>query len=170
MNVYCCWKHTLCAAGQSCTSQVNLDSINTSELQCQRRQDCTGLDCFNQNSFLRQFANLFEIRTLPCATPSPALWLLVLGEEDLANNNRRNVVLNVTWNSTTTETLDVMSDGLSFGIYQFSVNFSRSEAGSSVEFAVSLNTDYLWFKPFLSSSVRQHGKPHLHVQPLACMC
>ena len=140
MHAYRCLQLTIFesfAAGQSspCIGQVSLDNINRNELVCRRRQDCSGLDCFSQNSFLRNFVELFEIRPLPCATPSPALWLQVSGEEDPTNNNRRSVILNETWNSTTNVTLPVESGDLTFGIYQFAINFS--EADSSVGFAVS---------------------------------
>lgn len=149
----CILKHSLCnwsvihvifsiSAGQNvdaCTSLNNLiaNSINSNELDCHIRSDCSGIKCFSQNSFLENFADLFDFRLLPCATPSPALWLQVSSKEDPANNNLRTVVWNETLtNSSNTAALEIRGGGnILFGTYQFSANFS--EASSSVGFAVS---------------------------------
>lgn len=122
----------------ACTSLDSLiaSRVNSDELNCQRRTDCSGIYCFSQNSFLRNFVDLFEFRLLPCAMPSPALWLQALSREDPANNNQRTLVRNITLtNISSTADVEVRSGGgdILFGTYRF--NFS--ESNSSIGFAVS---------------------------------
>ena len=129
----------------SCMSLDNLiNNINRNELLCQRKQDCSGVQCFSQNSFLRNFVSVFDIRFLLCTNlqpSSPILWLQLLGEEDPTNNNQRSVLLNR--NVTQSGSLDfpVTSGDLTFGVYRFIANFSVSESGedSTVAIAVSWN-------------------------------
>ena len=122
----------------SCVGPISLNNINSEELDCQRRSDCSGINCFSRNSFLENFIDLFEIRVLPCAMPSPAVWLQALTREDMANNNERTLVRNETLtNTSSTRDLEIRSGGgdILFGTYQFSANFS--EPNSSIGFAVS---------------------------------
>ena len=75
---------------------------------------------------------------LPCAMPSPAIWLQALSQEDAASNNERTLVENETLtNTSSTRDLEIRSGGgdILFGTYQFSANFS--EPNSSIGFAVS---------------------------------
>ena len=127
-------------AGQSssCVGPISFNNINSNEVDCQRRSDCSGINCFSRNSFLENFIDLFEIRVLPCAMPSPAIWLQALRGEDAANNNERTLVWNETLtNISSTRNLEIKSGGddILFGTYQFSANFS--EPNSSIGFAVS---------------------------------
>ena len=68
------------------------------------------------------------------------LWLQVYGEEDLANNNRRNVVLNQTYTESDVVELPVVGGGLTFGVYRFTINISESESGSEIGIAVSFTS------------------------------
>ena len=75
---------------------------------------------------------------LPCAMPSPAVWLQALSREDAANNNERTLIRNETLtNTSSARDLEIRSGGgdILFGTYQFSANFS--EPNSSIRFAVS---------------------------------
>ena len=134
-------------AGQSssCVGPISLNNINSNELDCQRRSDCSGINCFSRNSFLKNFIDLFEIRLLPCAMPSPAIWLQAFSREDPANNNQRTLVRNETLtNISSTRDLEITSGGgIPFGTYQFSANFS--EPNSSIGFAVSMIKLFFFF-------------------------
>lgn len=110
-------------------------SINTRELECMRKSDCSGLQCFSRNSFLENFVDLFDLTFLPCAKPSPVLWLQLLSREDPTNNNRRDVILSRNVTESGSVDLSVSSGDLIFGVYRFIVNFS--EDSSTIAIAVS---------------------------------
>ena len=75
------------------------------------------------------------MRLQPCATPSPAVWLEVLGEVD-PTNNRRSVAFNESVNSTRVVAYPIEGGGdILFGTYNFTVNIS--EDNSNVGIAVS---------------------------------
>ena len=129
------------AAGQSCNGQISLDNINSVELDCQRRPDCSGITCFSLNSFLKNFVELFEFRPLPCAMPSPALRLRVSSGRDPRNNQRTLVWNETLTNSSNAASLAVRSSSgdITFGTYQFSANFSEANVGIGVSSTVKNN-------------------------------
>ena len=102
-----------------------------------RKSDCSGVQCFSQNSFLKNFVELFDLTFLPCAKPTPVLWLQLLGREDPTNNNRRNVVFSRNVTESGSVEFSVRSGGgdIEFGAYRFIANFS--EDYSTVTIAVS---------------------------------
>ena len=100
-----------------------------------KKSDCSGLQCFSQNSFLKNFVELFDLTFLPCTKPSPVFWLQLLGREDPTNNNRRSVILSRNVTNSGNVDLSVASGGITFGEYRFVANFS--EDYSTVAIAVS---------------------------------
>ena len=112
------------------------DNLNTGEMVCPslvREPDynCSSLQCFNTNSFpnrpeLRIFAEEFNLWFLPCTKPSPSLWLLIRGVEDLNPHNfNRTIVLNRNVTKSESVELPVTSGDITFGVYHFTVNFSE---------------------------------------------
>lgn len=100
-----------------------------------KKSDCSGLQCFSQNSFLKNFVELFDLTFLPCTKPSPTLWIQLLGREDPTNNNKRNVIFSRNVTESGSVDLSVGSGGITFGVYRFIANFS--EDYSTVAIAVS---------------------------------
>ena len=125
----------------SLDSLIN-NNINGNELVCQRKLDCSGIRCFSQNSFLRNFVEVFDVRFLLCTNSqpsSPVLWLQLLGEEDPTNNNQRSVLLNRNMTQSGRFDLSVTSGGLTFGVYRFIANFSVSESGENSTIAIAVS-------------------------------
>ena len=117
----------------SCSSLDELISnVNTSELsQCRRQDDCSAVECQNQNGQLRRIVEVFDFRLLPCAEPSPVVWLQLLGQRDPIHDNQRSVQLSV--NLTGSIQHEVRLGGLPLGVYNFTITTSQPSSSVGIE-------------------------------------
>ena len=109
-----------------------ISNVNTSQLsQCRKRDDCSRVECQNQNGQLRRIVEVFDFRLLPCAEPSPVLWLRLLGQRDPIRNNQRSVQLSA--NLTGSIQHEVRLGGLPLGVYNFTVAISQPSSSVGIE-------------------------------------
>lgn len=137
-------------AGQSSScSALNAltQNSNSSEVSCSVQSSCF-LQCTNRNNQLETVVDLFHLTVLPCAEPSPAVRIELLGQIDFAvQNGQRRTQLNETL--TETDSLvqySVIISGIVFGVYEFMVNASNSSSniGISVsQFCVVVHVGYV---------------------------
>ena len=106
-----------------------------------RKSDCSGVQCFSQNSFLKHFVELFDLTFLSCAKPTPVLWLQL-------GRGRRVVFRRSVMENGSVE-FSVRSGGgdITYGVYRFIANFS--EDYSTVAIAVSNNSFILAYPNLL---------------------
>ena len=123
-------------AGQSSSCSA-LDALtqnsNTNEVACTVQSSCF-LQCRNRNSQLETVVDLFHLTVLPCAEPSPAVRIELLGQIDFAvQNGQRRTQLNETLTETNSLVHhSVIISGIVFGVYEFMVNASNSSSNIGI--------------------------------------
>ena len=99
------------------------------------------MECQNQNGQLRRIVEVFDFQLLPCAEPSPAIWLQLLGQRDPVHNDQRSVQLSV--NLTASVLHEVKLGAIPLGVYNFMVTVSQSNYSVGID--VSIMTTCMYY-------------------------
>lgn len=108
----------------SCSGLDNfITNINKNELsRCVEYGECTGIYCFNNFRQLRLIAEIFNFTLLPCAQPSPAVLVQLLGQQDPVHDNLRKEIYSQALGNSTL--IPIVAGGIDLDVYNVTINIS----------------------------------------------